>query len=126
MNQNTLLPASATTAPRKSVLAGYALWLGGFVFLCGLHRLYYGRHLSGFIYLLTFGLLGIGQLVDFLLIPSMAADWNRRLGGSNFNTNQNQNQATQQVVVNIDPSMMQPSAGPPAGQSADHAEGIAA
>lgn len=46
---------------------GYVLWLFGFT---GAHRFYYGRPISGTVYFLTFGLLGIGWLVDLFLIPS--------------------------------------------------------
>lgn len=47
---------------------GYALWIFGFT---GAHRFYYGKPWSGTLYFLTLGLLGIGWLVDFFLIPSM-------------------------------------------------------
>lgn len=52
---------------KKSI--AYILWCGGFVGLCGLHRLYAGRIGSGLLWLFTAGLLGIGQLIDLLLIP---------------------------------------------------------
>jgi len=47
---------------------GYILWIFGFT---GSHRFYFGKSLSGAIYFLTFGLLGIGWLIDLFLIPSM-------------------------------------------------------
>ena len=47
---------------------GYILWIFGFT---GSHRFYYGKPLSGTIYFLTLGLLGIGWLIDLFLIPSM-------------------------------------------------------
>lgn len=50
----------------KSV--GYILWLFGFT---GSHRFYFGKPVSGTIYFLTLGLLGIGWLIDLFLIPSM-------------------------------------------------------
>ena len=50
----------------KSV--GYILWLFGFT---GSHRFYFGKPISGTIYFLTLGLLGIGWLIDLFLIPSM-------------------------------------------------------
>jgi len=50
----------------KSV--GYILWIFGFT---GSHRFYYGRQVSGTIWFLTFGVLGIGWLIDLFLIPSM-------------------------------------------------------
>jgi TM2 domain-containing membrane protein YozV len=47
---------------------GYLLWLFGFT---GAHRFYYGKPLSGALWFFTFGLLGIGWLVDLFLIPAM-------------------------------------------------------
>ncbi len=49
---------------------GYILWIFGFT---GSHRFYYGRPISGTIYFFTFGLLGIGWIVDLFLIPGMDA-----------------------------------------------------
>lgn len=51
-----------------STLMGYALWIFGFT---GSHRFYFGKPLSGTLYFFTFGLLGIGWLIDLFLIPSM-------------------------------------------------------
>ena len=58
---------------------GYLLWILGFT---GAHRFYYGRPISGTIYFFTFGLLGIGWIIDLFLIPGMdrAADF-RYVGG---------------------------------------------
>ncbi len=47
---------------------GYILWIFGFT---GAHRFYYGKTVSGIVWFLTFGLLGIGWLVDLFLIPAM-------------------------------------------------------
>jgi len=55
-----------TDTHRKTI--GYILWLFGFT---GSHRFYYGKPLMGTIYFFTFGLLGIGWLVDLFLIPAM-------------------------------------------------------
>ena len=51
---------------RKSI--GYILWIFGFL---GAHRFYFGRPVSGTIWFFTFGLLGVGWLIDLFLIPSM-------------------------------------------------------
>jgi len=56
-------------------LVGYALWLVGFT---GSHRFYYGKPLTGTLWLCTGGLLGIGWLVDLFLIPSMERSADRR------------------------------------------------
>ena len=47
---------------------GYLLWIFGFT---GAHRFYYGKQITGTIWFCTGGLLGIGWLVDFFLIPRM-------------------------------------------------------
>lgn len=47
---------------------GYLTWIFGFL---GAHRFYYGKQITGAIWFFTLGLLGIGWLVDFFLIPSM-------------------------------------------------------
>jgi TM2 domain-containing membrane protein YozV len=55
----------------RSAPAAFILWLLCFAGLFGLHRFYLGRPWTGLLWLLTFGLLGIGQLIDLFLIPSM-------------------------------------------------------
>lgn len=51
-----------------STTIGYILWIFGFT---GSHRFYYGKPVSGTIYLFTLGLLGIGWIIDLFLIPAM-------------------------------------------------------
>jgi len=62
---------------------GYILWIFGFL---GAHRFYYGKPMSGTIYFLTLGLLGIGWIIDLFLIPSMdrQADLRFRAGRINY------------------------------------------
>jgi TM2 domain-containing membrane protein YozV len=57
-----------TADETHSKLIGYILWIFGFT---GSHRFYYGKPLSGTIWFFTFGLLGIGWLIDVFLIPGM-------------------------------------------------------
>ena len=66
-----------------SLLVGYLLWIFGFL---GAHRLYFGRPVSGTVYLFTFGLLGIGWLVDLFLMPSLErqADSSYAVGAINY------------------------------------------
>ncbi len=47
---------------------GYLLWIFGFT---GSHRFYFGKPITGTIWFFTFGLLGIGWLIDLFLIPGM-------------------------------------------------------
>ena len=49
----------------------YLLWLLGGFGVLGLHRFYLGRWVTGLIWLLTGGLMGIGAIIDLFLIPSM-------------------------------------------------------
>jgi TM2 domain-containing membrane protein YozV len=51
-----------------SLLVGYILWIFGFT---GAHRFYFGRPISGTIYLFTFGLFFIGWIIDLFLMPSL-------------------------------------------------------
>lgn len=55
----------------RSTPVSYILWLLCLVGLCGLHRFYHGRWVTGLIWLFTLGLFGIGQIIDLFLIPGM-------------------------------------------------------
>lgn len=59
-------------ASHKSTGTGYLLWLLCFLLICGAHRFYYNKPISGVIYLFTFGLFGFGQLYDLLVMPELA------------------------------------------------------
>jgi len=52
-----------------SIVVGYALWIFGFL---GAHRFYFGKQITGAIWFCTLGLLGVGWIVDFFLIPKMS------------------------------------------------------
>lgn len=67
--------ANLDRSDTHSAGVGYLLWLFGFT---GAHRFYFGRRVSGLIWLLTGGLCGVGWLVDLFLIPSMDRDADRR------------------------------------------------
>ena len=62
---------------------GYILWIIGFT---GAHRFYYGKPISGAIWFFTFGLFGVGWLVDLFLIPGMdrQADARFTVGGYDY------------------------------------------
>ncbi len=62
----------------KNSGTSYILWLLGFFGLAGIHRFYLGRPISGLLWLFTGGLLGVGTLLDALLIPGMVRDENRK------------------------------------------------
>jgi len=67
-----------------NMFVGYLLWLVGFT---GSHRFYFGRPITGTLYFFTFGLLGIGWLIDVFLIPRMdrEADYKYTPGIKNYN-----------------------------------------
>jgi TM2 domain-containing membrane protein YozV len=56
----------------------FLLWLSCLFGICGIQRFYLGRPVSGVLYLFTFGLLGIGQLVDLFLLPGMVDEANTK------------------------------------------------
>jgi len=75
----------------------YLLWCTWFLGFAGVHRFYNGKYVSGVIWLFTFGLFGIGQVIDLALIPGMVEEKNLKyklLYGNNA-------PVTQQVVVNV-------------------------
>ena len=61
--------------PTHSLLVGYILWIFGFL---GAHRFYFGKPISGTIYLFTLGLLFVGWIVDLFLMPSLERQAERR------------------------------------------------
>lgn len=63
------------TNDTHSILIGYLCWLFGFM---GAHRFYYGNKVTGTIWFFTFGLFGIGWLIDVFLIPSLDRAADRR------------------------------------------------
>ncbi|NOX54557.1 MAG: TM2 domain-containing protein [Planctomycetes bacterium] len=66
-----------------SLLAGYLFWLVGFT---GSHRFYFGKPITGAIWALTGGLLLVGWLIDFFLMPRMdeQANWRFVAGHVNY------------------------------------------
>ncbi len=67
------------TPPETKVSSAYFLWLACLLQLHGLHRLYNGKVFTGLLWLFTFGLLGVGQVIDLVLIPNMVDEHNTRL-----------------------------------------------
>jgi TM2 domain-containing membrane protein YozV len=64
-------------AERRSLAVSYLLWCLALVGVCGLQRFYNRKPISGLLWLFSFGLCGLGQLVDLLLIPSMVEEANQ-------------------------------------------------
>ncbi|MDJ0515467.1 MAG: TM2 domain-containing protein [Trichodesmium sp. MO_231.B1] len=63
----------------RSTGMAYLLWCSGFLGICGLHRFYSGKYLTGAIWLASAGLLGIGQLFDVFFIPGMVEEKNLKM-----------------------------------------------
>ena len=61
--------------PSHPVWLGYVFWIFGFT---GSHRFFYGRNLTGILWLLTGGLFLVGWIIDIVFIPSMAESASRR------------------------------------------------
>jgi TM2 domain-containing membrane protein YozV len=63
---------------------GYLLWFIGFT---GSHRFYYGKPVSGTIYLCTFGLFGIGWFLDLFYLTTLQenAEFKYPSGPYNYN-----------------------------------------
>ncbi|MBI5863212.1 MAG: TM2 domain-containing protein [Planctomycetes bacterium] len=62
----------------RSMGAAYGLWALCLIGVAGVHRFYSGKYITGVIWFLTWGLLGLGSLLDLLLIPGMIERANRR------------------------------------------------
>ncbi|NJK47836.1 TM2 domain-containing protein [Candidatus Gracilibacteria bacterium] len=65
--------------PEINVGLAYLLWGLGCFGICGIHRFYLGKPVSGLIWLFTFGLFGFGQFIDLFLIPGLSQERNRYL-----------------------------------------------
>ncbi len=73
-----MTPANTRT---HSTGLGYLMWIFGFI---GIHRFYFGKPVSGIIWLVTGGLLLIGWIVDLFLIPSMENQAAGRYAGGRY------------------------------------------
>ena len=67
-----------------SLAVGYVLWIFGFT---GAHRFYFGKPISGTLYLLTAGFFLIGWIIDLFLIPGMTEDASERYPGGDEDYN---------------------------------------
>ncbi len=98
---------------QKTGFKAFICWAFCFLGICGIQRFYVGRTMSGIIWLLTFGLLGFGQLFDLFFLGSMVRQANLLNGLRSFGQNTNTNTVAPvfNVSVNI-PHMSAPSAEP--------------
>jgi TM2 domain-containing membrane protein YozV len=75
---------AAKRGDSHNLAIGYILWIFGFT---GSHRFYYGKPISGTIWFLTLGLLGVGWLIDVFLIPGMDRDADLRFSEGDIDYN---------------------------------------
>jgi TM2 domain-containing membrane protein YozV len=59
---------------------GYGLWVLFLFGLGGVHRIYLGKYGTGILWLLTWGLFGIGQFIDLFRMKGLVRDANIREG----------------------------------------------
>lgn len=71
---------------QTNVGVAYVLWCLCLFGICGGQRFYTGNTIGGLIYLMTFGVFGVGQLVDLVIIPSMVEKRNVYLRGLYFSS----------------------------------------
>ena len=69
-NTNTNLNGGFGVGPRKSKMVALILCILGFFGLGGLHRMYVGKVGSGVLHFFTYGLCGIGTIIDLISILS--------------------------------------------------------
>eukprot|EP01063_Lacrimia_lanifica_P024473 TRINITY_DN32376_c0_g1_i1.p1 TRINITY_DN32376_c0_g1~~TRINITY_DN32376_c0_g1_i1.p1 ORF type:complete len:358 (+),score=153.53 TRINITY_DN32376_c0_g1_i1:55-1074(+) len=70
------------SAPQKSVVVAYLLWLVGGIF--GLHLWYLEREAQAAMYQTTFGCFGLGWLLDFFYLPGYVQEANKYAPGSEY------------------------------------------
>ncbi|MGB3510212.1 MAG: NINE protein [Microcoleaceae cyanobacterium] len=75
MNNSKIINNSKSSEIRNTGMA-YLLWCSSFLGICGLHRFYSGKYITGALWLATGGLLGIGQFLDLFFIPGMVESKN--------------------------------------------------
>ena len=71
----TSTTTESTRSDSHSLLMGYLLWVFGFL---GAHRFYYGKRVTGIIWMFTGGLLGVGWFCDLFLMPFLERSAQRR------------------------------------------------
>lgn len=68
VNQNINQNAGFGMYPRKSKMVALVLCILGFFGIAGIHRMYVGKVGSGVLHFFTYGICGIGTIVDLISI----------------------------------------------------------
>lgn len=63
---NVSSPVYVTNVSDKSKFIALILCCLGFIGLAGIHRIYVGKIISGILYFITFGFIGIGTIIDLV------------------------------------------------------------
>ncbi|NER29516.1 MAG: TM2 domain-containing protein [Symploca sp. SIO1C4] len=69
----------SSQSPYVNKTLSYILWGLGCFGVCGLHRFYLGKPITGLIWFFTFGLCFIGQIIDVFLINRIIHNRNKFL-----------------------------------------------
>ncbi len=98
MNDSKMANNLKSSETRTTGMA-YLLWCSTFVGVCGLHRFYAGKYITGALWLATGGLLGVGQFLDLLFIPGMVETKNLKTLKKQLNSGDFYQQFPQQQIV---------------------------
>jgi hypothetical protein len=71
-----ILPQPSAVAARKTKGGAYGRWCFSLIGICGIQRYYLDQPVLGTIYLLTLGLLGVGQLFDLFVLGNRVDVYN--------------------------------------------------
>ena len=84
----------------KSKSTAYLLWF--FFGLWGAHKFYLGKVGIGILYFFTFGIFGIGWLIDLFTLGNQVDMYNAMFAvRTGFNANTNNNNNVNNIVVNV-------------------------
>ncbi|MDI9366049.1 MAG: TM2 domain-containing protein [Flavobacterium sp.] len=84
----------------KSKQTAYCYWAFGLFGCLGLHRLYMCKRKTGYLWLFSLGCIGIGSLIDLLLIPKWVNRHNAIIELGKLKSDLNKLQQLKQIVVN--------------------------
>jgi TM2 domain-containing membrane protein YozV len=79
MSEHTVVYGRVAPEPFNAGTA-YLLLCLSFIGICGIQHFYLGKYFRGTFWLLTFGVLGIGTLIDLFTLNSQTAAANYRRG----------------------------------------------
>ncbi len=80
--QSRISGDNAALMPRNDpgrLAMSYVFWTTWLFGVGGIHRLYNGKIFTGLLWLFTYGLFGIGQLIDLVLLPQIVDEYEEKL-----------------------------------------------